>query len=237
VVLLKRTIILFYHDGRLLARCQDEYPFSFMLCLMPRVSEQYLADRRAQILLAARRCFGRNGFHQTSMQDLFAEAGMSAGAIYRYFRSKDEMVVAIAEETFGEVIDTMLSVARRDRAAPLGEALAAAVELIASKDETDGLCALAVQVWSEAQRNPELAASFGALVRKARAEVTRMVRLRQDAGMLPDGATASAIASVVTAILPGYIMQRALLGPGAVRGVPDGLRALWPNVPATARRF
>ncbi len=207
-----------------------------MLCVMPKVSEQYLADRREQILQAARRCFGRNGFHQTSMQDLFAEAGLSAGAIYRYFRSKDEMVVAIAEQTLGEVIDTMLSVARRDRSAPLGEALAAAVELIARKDESDGLCALAVQVWSETQRNPELTASFAALVRKARAEVTRMVRVRQAVGLLPDGASAAAIASVVTAILPGYIMQRALLGPDAVRGVPDGLRALWPNVPATGRR-
>jgi AcrR family transcriptional regulator len=207
-----------------------------MLCVMPKVSDQYLADRREQILQAARRCFARNGFHQTSMQDLFAEAGLSAGAIYRYFRSKDEMVVAIAEETFGEVIDTMLSVAQRDRSAALGEALAAAVELIARKDESDGLCALAVQVWSETQRNPELTSSFAALVRKARAEITRMVRVRQELGLLPDGAGAAAIAAVVTAILPGYIMQRALLGASAVRGVPDGLRALWPNTPATGRR-
>ena len=206
-----------------------------MLFIMPKVSEQYLADRREQILDAGRRCFARNGFHQTSMQDLFAEAGLSSGAVYRYFRSKDEMVVAIAEETLAEVIDTMLSVAQRDRGAPLGDALAAAVELIASKDESDGLCALAVQVWSETQRNPELAARFVALVRKARAEITRMVLVRQEFGLLPNGASSSAIAAVVTAILPGYILQRALLGPAAVRGVPEGLRALWPG-PATAHR-
>jgi AcrR family transcriptional regulator len=207
-----------------------------MLYAMPKVSEQYLADRREQILQAARRCFARNGFHQTSMQDLFAEAGSSAGAVYRYFRSKDEMVVAIAEQIFGEVIDTMLSVAQRDRAASLGEALAVAVEVVASKDESDDLCALAVHVWSEAQRDPELGKRFVDLVRKVRAEITRMVSIRQELGLLPDSAPASAIAAVVTGILPGYILQRALLGPSAVRGVPEGLRALWPDPPATARR-
>ncbi|HEY9407971.1 MAG TPA: helix-turn-helix domain-containing protein, partial [Jiangellaceae bacterium] len=52
---------------------------------MPRVSEAHLAARRDQILQAAWTCFARDGFHATSMQDVFAEAGLSAGAVYRYF--------------------------------------------------------------------------------------------------------------------------------------------------------
>ena len=63
---------------------------------MPRVSEAHLAARRQQILDAARVCFTRNGFHATSMQDVIAEAGLSVGAVYRYFRSKEELVAAIA---------------------------------------------------------------------------------------------------------------------------------------------
>jgi AcrR family transcriptional regulator len=47
---------------------------------MPRVSQQYRDSRREQILAAARRCFLRDGFHETSMQDLFAESGLSAVA-------------------------------------------------------------------------------------------------------------------------------------------------------------
>jgi hypothetical protein len=34
------------------------------------------------------------------------------------------------------------------------------------------------------------------------------------------------------AILPGYILQLALLGPEAVEGIPDAVRALWPANPA-----
>jgi TetR/AcrR family transcriptional regulator, transcriptional repressor of aconitase len=64
---------------------------------MPKVSQQYRDARREHILNSARRCFMRDGFHATSMQDLVAEAGLSAGAVYRYFASKDEMIVAITQ--------------------------------------------------------------------------------------------------------------------------------------------
>jgi TetR/AcrR family transcriptional regulator, transcriptional repressor of aconitase len=71
---------------------------------MPSVSQEHLDARRRQILDAARRCFVRNGFHATSMQDVLAEANLSAGAVYRYFRGKDEIIAAIAGEALAEMI-------------------------------------------------------------------------------------------------------------------------------------
>lgn len=64
---------------------------------MPKVSEEHLRARRAQILDAAARCFARMGFHRTTIQDIAAESGFSAGLVYRYFADKDDMVVAIAD--------------------------------------------------------------------------------------------------------------------------------------------
>src|SRR3954464_11109027 len=55
---------------------------------MRRANVQLAADRRSEILSAAQTCFARPGFHQTSMQEICAEAGMSPGNLYRYFRSK-----------------------------------------------------------------------------------------------------------------------------------------------------
>jgi hypothetical protein len=55
---------------------------------MPRVSQQYRDARRRELLEAAGRCFAENGFLSTSMQDLFEASGLSAGLVYRYFRSK-----------------------------------------------------------------------------------------------------------------------------------------------------
>ena len=78
---------------------------------MPKVSQQYRDARRDQILSAARRCFLRDGFHATSMQDLFAEAGLSSGAVYRYFASKDDVIIAIAEENMRDVVEMIHGVA------------------------------------------------------------------------------------------------------------------------------
>ena len=55
-------------------------------------------DQQAQrILEAAKLCFVRSGFQGASMQQICAEAGMSPGALYRYFPSKEAIVEAICE--------------------------------------------------------------------------------------------------------------------------------------------
>src|SRR5215212_6087280 len=68
---------------------------------MPKVTEEHVEARRRQILSAALRCFARQGFHRTTMQDIFREADLSPGAVYSYFKSKDELVAAIIGATMG----------------------------------------------------------------------------------------------------------------------------------------
>ena len=63
---------------------------------MRQASAQLRSDRRSEILDAAQRCFARTGFHQTSMQQVCSEAGMSAGNVYRYFPSKEAIIAGIA---------------------------------------------------------------------------------------------------------------------------------------------
>jgi len=62
---------------------------------------QTRAARRDQqiqrILDAAQACFVRSGFQGASMQQICAECGMSPGALYRYFPSKEAIVAAICE--------------------------------------------------------------------------------------------------------------------------------------------
>ena len=59
---------------------------------MPKVTEEHVEARRRQILSAALRCFAREGFHRTTMQDIFREADLSPGAVYSYFKGKDELI-------------------------------------------------------------------------------------------------------------------------------------------------
>ena len=60
-------------------------------------------DRRTQILDAAVVCFAKRGFHQASMHDISAEAGISVGLIYRYFQNKEAVISAMADRHKQEI--------------------------------------------------------------------------------------------------------------------------------------
>ena len=193
---------------------------------MPKVSQQHRDARREQILAAARHCFLRNGFHNTSMHDLFAEAGLSAGAVYSYFASKDDVIVAIAEQNMRSVTEMIQDIAAQRPARPAGEVLAEVMDILHAKDTQEGLGNLTVIVWSEALRNPLLAARFNDLVTQLRTSLAEVIQ--QSPGNLPGDVPPDVLATTLLALVPGYLLQLVLLGPEAVAGVPDAVRALWP---------
>ena len=195
---------------------------------MPRVSQQHRDERREQILAAARRCFLRDGFHATSMHDLFAESGLSAGAVYGYFAGKDDVIVAIAEENMQGIVEMIRTVATTRPDQSVGETVAAIFEIVRTRHLQDGLAGLAVLVWAEALRNDELRERFTALLHELRSDLTEVVRARQRSGDITSEVDAAAIAGLLISTVPGYIVQLALLGPRAVSKVPAAALALWP---------
>ncbi|MGW5479429.1 TetR/AcrR family transcriptional regulator [Streptomyces sp. NPDC004008] len=199
---------------------------------MPKVSQEYMDARRTQILDAARRCFLRDGFHSTSMQDLFAESGLSAGAVYRHFASKDEMILAIAEENMREVLTLVHTVATTRPRGSVGAVIADVLDLVSARSAEHDIARLAVLAWSEALRNPTLAGQFSTLLNQMRSDLAEVVREHQESGALPRGVTAESIAGALVCLLPGYILQVAMLDPTLVDGVGDAVRSLWPD-PAT----
>lgn len=67
----------------------------------PDVSE----ERREQIIAAAMAVFARLGFHESRMDDIAEESGLSKGAIYWYFKSKDDIIAAIMDRFIGREIE------------------------------------------------------------------------------------------------------------------------------------
>lgn len=64
---------------------------------MPKVPDSHLEERREEIVRAALRCYERGGYHGTSVRDVCDEAGLSVGAVYRYFDGKEEIFGAARE--------------------------------------------------------------------------------------------------------------------------------------------
>lgn len=197
---------------------------------MPRVTPAHLEARREQILDAARRCFARNGFHATSMHDVIAEAGLSVGAVYRYFASKDELRTAVAEETVGAVLAEMSAIANHEPPLSLVDALARLLDMLEPRlAEPDSFARIAVQAWGEAVRDPELGEFARHVMARVRGALRVLAERARETGELPADADPDAVAAALVALVPGYILQRVLSGQPDRDTFLAGLRALLPT--------
>ena len=162
---------------------------------MPKVDQSYLDARRQQIVEAARTRFATQGFAGTSLADIVAESGLSNGAIYRYFTSKDDIVVAICDHG-GQAFPRELT------AAAIHEFL----EDTRAMARDDGHARLVAQIYAEAAISPRVAAL-----------VQQQLALLRDtvAALLPEGretADTAGIAEAFVALCVGYVQQLAVRG-------------------------
>lgn len=189
---------------------------------MPRLSQRTRDARRHQILGAARRCFTRNGFQATSMQDIFGESGLSAGAVYSHFTGKDEIITAIAEEVIEEITSAADAALPDGKPPALEEVLG---HTLATLQQAD-IVPIAVIVWGEAIRDPTLGKRLSALYRTLTDHFTALVRNCQASGTIDPGVPAEYPAQVLTALGPAFIHQLAFGASTDARTFTSGLRAL-----------
>ncbi|MFV2177082.1 TetR/AcrR family transcriptional regulator [Actinomadura sp. LOL_016] len=203
---------------------------------MPRVSEEHLERRRRQILDAARACFIRQGVHATSMQDIFAEAGLSAGAVYRYFKSKNEIIEAILSTVVGDLHTYLRDLVDADPILPADEV----IELIATRamemSGEEGILRLAPQGWALAMYDPDISGYVAATISTLRDTWIHYVRRLVDAGHLPADTDAVAAGKALFGVVPGFLLQRLVLDDVAPAELRRGARVLLTGLhPALAR--
>src|SRR5213593_5089061 len=126
---------------------------SFRSMSQPQVDSSS-PDRRSQILDAALVCFAKRGFHQTSMHDISAEAGISVGLIYRYFDNKDAVISAMADRHKKEIHEVL---ERAQQAPTLLESLEILFTAHCCENEPRVISAFVVDLYAEASRNPQMA--------------------------------------------------------------------------------
>jgi TetR/AcrR family transcriptional regulator, transcriptional repressor of aconitase len=179
---------------------------------MPKVSEEHLERRRQQILDAARACFVRKGFHETSMQDVFRESGLSAGAVYRYFKSKDDIVRAIAGQKVEQFATLLSSILRENPPLGLDEVMDRVARFAGDHLDQDGALRLAPQAWALALYNPEIGTAIEEIFRMNREWFTKVVERMKEAGRLAPDADPEAVGATLMCIAPGYVLQRLIVG-------------------------
>jgi TetR/AcrR family transcriptional regulator, transcriptional repressor of aconitase len=176
---------------------------------MPRVAESYLQSRRRQIMDAAIACFAREGFHRTTMQDIVGETGLSAGAIYRYFRSKEDIVAAIAAEHHAAEAAAFAEVGTGDDVgAALRQLARASLGRLADPAEQQWR-RITVQIWGEALRNDRVMGIVRGGIDEPVAILAALIRRGQRDGSLPRELDAEGAARVCASIFQGLVLQQA----------------------------
>ncbi|MGX7669592.1 TetR/AcrR family transcriptional regulator [Plantactinospora sp. DSM 117369] len=194
---------------------------------MVRPAQQRSDERTRQILDAARRRFTDNGFHATSMQDLLLEADLSAGAVYRYFKGKDEIIAAITSEALGEVA-AMFDRIDAERPPPLESIVDLVLDTGRSPLDTAPESArLLVQIWSEALRSPSLAVHVRTVYTEAQRILARFVAQHQQQGLMSADVSAEHVAQALIAFVDGFMVRRAVTGDVDPAAFRNGLRALF----------
>ena len=174
---------------------------------MPKVSVQYLENRRQQILDAASECFAARGFHCTTMQDIVRQSGLSPGAIYTYFRSKEEIIEAITdarhEREKALIVDALDTRHLSESITLLRDAFLGELRDPASRERRR----LGVEIWAEALRNPVI----HRLVREGIDEplklFTRLISRAQRRGEFPAELDPEGFGRVMIALFQGFVLQ------------------------------
>jgi AcrR family transcriptional regulator len=161
---------------------------------MPKVSQAHLDARRQQIIDAARARFASHGFARTSIADIVTESGLSNGAIYRYFTSKDDIVVAVCEQG-SEALPKALT----------AEAIDEFLQHVRARARHTDHARLVAQIYAEAAVSPALAAVVQHQLAAMRTAIAELVpaRRRQHADQ---------IAEAFVALCSSYSQQLAIRG-------------------------
>ena len=206
---------------------------------MPRISEERRDARRGQIIDAARACVLEHGLEAVSMEMIIARSGLSTGAVYRYFKSKDDLIraaITAATSEIGAVAAPILAGPKPARPPQLLQELLAAwvgysrsgVGAAADLDRMP----VALHGWSYAQTDPEARAILQASLRGFRERCVPLVKQWQADGRIAASVEPDAVAQLILSICLGFVAQRSLTGDVEVQAHADALAALTTARPA-----
>ncbi|MSQ12054.1 MAG: TetR/AcrR family transcriptional regulator [Dehalococcoidia bacterium] len=194
---------------------------------MPKVTQQYLDTRRQQILDAAIICFSKNGFHKTTMQDIYRECGLSPGALYRYFASKDDIIAALCDDAQRrEAQAFQAALAHSDTMSGLNELISQFFGPLQGR-KARSIASMWAHIWAEEARQVSLGHAWPEdhnLALKALSEFVRRAQARNEVNpaLDPEG-----VARVMVSLYSGFFLQLASQRHVDVASYAAAIRALF----------
>ena len=178
---------------------------------MPKLKPQEVEQRRREIIDAARTCFLRNGFHQTTTDEICREAAITPGGLYHYFGSKEEIISAVIEDAAHDTVQNLRSAAEASGDARTAvQALAALFFQWVRDPQLDNVTRLDMEIWAESLRNEKLAG----IARESRALrrqwLESLIRGAIQEGVYTNEVDPRGLANLIMSIFDGLRLGRLL---------------------------
>ena len=178
---------------------------------MPKLKPEEVETRSREIIEAARRCFLRNGFHQTTTDDICREAAIPPGGLYHYFGSKEEIISAViggAAQDAVKHLGTMAAAAVDTRSSV--RALTSLFSQSLRDPDLDNATRLDVEIWAETLRNEKLAQTTRDSWAVRRRWLESLIQRGIEEGFYSREVDASGLANLIMTIWLGLRLGRVL---------------------------
>ncbi len=195
---------------------------------MPKISEERRAERRNSIIQAARECFQRKGLHTTTMDDIIRQSGLSAGAVYGYFTSKEQLIFAALTTSMADLGAVLAPIFGRAPPLPPAdfvEELTRTIKDFAQQGSVNRM-RIAMHGWSEIQHNDALRSTMQQIYRGLYVQLVLVADRWKAAGFVPESALSDDLAASIMSLGLGFVAQAAILGDADPAQHARGLEAL-----------
>jgi AcrR family transcriptional regulator len=183
---------------------------------MPRVTAAHEQAVRARIVESALRVFAEKGYHGATIGDVVRDSGLSVGAIYTYFRGKDELFLATCDFSAGQGLGELGN--RLVRGGSVAEKLAIAIgfflDAMAGVPDEPDMASMLVMQWARAEAEPSIRASLARRRDQLTTAGELLIREGIATGELPPWTDANALAAAYVTFLDGLLLWRLEQGDG-----------------------
>jgi len=184
--------------------------------MTPKLSDEEVQERKLRIIRAALSCFARKGYHNTTMDDIVAESGLSKGGVYWHFKSKKELFAATITHAFGGSPDE-LQASLLESTTSVTEQMYALLDYFTQMMISGPLLdtvPIILEAWSQNVRDPEMQELSMQAFEQYRRPLAQLIEAGIAAGELKP-VNALALSSILIGVYDGLSVQ-ALADPEAI---------------------
>lgn len=194
---------------------------------MPKINAVLFEEKRKFIIDTARKVFAERGYEGATIKDILNAGGISNGALFVYFQTKRDILLAIIDENLNlfrtrveAIVDTSDEYSR-------DEVLLMLLELVRQISLGPGR-AMSLHAWAAAMVDPHVKANLDKHFEGILRALTLLLRSMRERGQIASSIHPARTAQALFAVfIPGYILQLLMFPPLEPRAYLNAHRSLW----------